>query len=258
MIALVKNELIKVYARMGYILAAFVAVSAFAMAPIYATFEGASGASYLHNLGGNLGIVNFFTILIAGTILNSELTKGTIKLLLLRPYSRIKIILSKIGAILINSLFLSALLFVSVLVASFIFFDQANIFTPVQEFGGQSALAAAIISILGNILLTLFYIVLMLMLSVLFRSQAVSISVGLVLLFSGFIINIFTEMLFENYHHILQWNPFNVLNFREKLAGTPVIEIGSLSATQMGMALATYTVIMFLATAFMFRRMDIG
>ncbi|MCL2606933.1 MAG: ABC transporter permease [Coriobacteriia bacterium] len=259
MISLVKNELVKIYAKSGYILAGLVIAVGAVMAPISkAVFEVNDGASYLYNLGGNLGLVNLFTIFIASTILNAELSKGTVKFLLLSPYNRTQIILSKIVAMILNSMMLSVLLLVTTVVASIVFFNQTDLFAQVQTLGGTSAVISAIVFMFANVSLTLFYIMMMLALSVLFKSQVVSSTIGFTLFFSGVVINIFVEVLFENFHHILQWSPFNVVNFRDKLIGVEVaMEVGSLSAMQMGLALSVYTAILFLFVVLIFNRLDI-
>lgn len=62
---------------------------------------------------GLLSVVSLFTIIIAAGIIASEFRWGTIKLLLIRPYSRTKILFSKYVAVLLFALF--TLIFVIIL-----------------------------------------------------------------------------------------------------------------------------------------------
>ncbi len=70
-------------------------------------------------------------IMIAGSITSQEFSKGTIKLLLVRPYSRIKILLSKYIMVLINILMATAIMFIIQLLVGSIFFGLDSLKTPV-------------------------------------------------------------------------------------------------------------------------------
>lgn len=257
MIKLIQNELIKIYAKSGFILIILTVIAGIVMAPFSSDImEANDGAFYVYNLAGSLPMLNLFTIIVSSTIFNNEISSSTIKFLLLRPHSRTKIILSKMIAVFTNSIILSIILFLSTLVASFIFFEQNNLLTSFQSFGYNNALFMALMSIFANALLTIFYISLMFLLSVLFKSQMVTSIVGYICIFSSILINILTAEIFGN-HSLIQWNPFNLLNFREHFIGAEIIQVGNLSVVQMGLGLIAYIILMFLITTTKFRKMDI-
>lgn len=58
-------------------------------------------------------MVIIFAIVIAADVVSSEYTNGTIKLLLIRPHSRTKILFSKYIAVILFSLFLLLILFIT-------------------------------------------------------------------------------------------------------------------------------------------------
>ena len=73
-------------------------------------------------------------IMVAGTIVSEEFNKGTIKLLLVKPYSRYKILLSKFLTILIMIVFsILVVIGMELLVGGILFgFDSLSI--PVVEY----------------------------------------------------------------------------------------------------------------------------
>ena len=255
---LIKNELIKIYAKIGWVLVAIVFVAGIVMAPLSTgIIESNNGAFYVYNLAGTLALVNLFTIIVSSTIFNIEISSGTIKFLLLRSYSRTAIIFSKMIAIFINSLILSVTLFISTLLASVIFFEYNNLFTSFQHFNYNNAITMASLSIVSNILLTTFYISLVFLLSVLFKSQMITSMIGYIFIFSSILINFFISEIFSNYM-IVQWNPFNLLNFRESVLGSEIVAVGNLSSLHMGLGLIVYIALMFAFTNYKFKKMDIS
>lgn len=69
-----------------------------------------------------LSFVGLFTIIIAASIVASEFSWGTIKLTIIRPYSRFQILLAKYITVLLISLILIALLFLSSFILGVILF----------------------------------------------------------------------------------------------------------------------------------------
>ena len=257
MINLIKNELIKIYAKSGFVLVILTIIVGIVMAPFSSEImEANDGAFYVYNLAGSLPMINLFAIIVSSTIFNTEISSSTIKFLLLRPHSRTSIILSKMMAVFANSIILSICLFLSTVIASFIFFEENSLLTSFQAFSYNNALFMALMSIISNFLLIAFYISLMFLLSVLFKSQMITSIVGYICIFSSMLVNVLTLEIFEN-HSLVQWNPFNLLNFRESFIGADVIHVGNLSPVQMGLGLVAYIVVMFLATNNKFRKLDI-
>lgn len=69
--------------------------------------------SNLLEYSGLIEMVIIFAIVIAADVVSSEYTNGTIKLLLIRPHSRTKILFSKYIAVILFSLFLLLILFIT-------------------------------------------------------------------------------------------------------------------------------------------------
>jgi ABC-2 type transport system permease protein len=66
---------------------------------------------FVNNAAELIDVAGLFTIIISAGIVASEFTWGTIKLLLIRPITRIKILLSKYITILLYAIFLLGILF---------------------------------------------------------------------------------------------------------------------------------------------------
>ncbi|MCT8139264.1 ABC transporter permease [Anaerobacillus sp. CMMVII] len=110
-------------------------------------------------------VLNFFCIIIAGDIVSSEYSSGTIKLLLIRPANRIKILLAKYVAVIIF-----AVLVVSIHLASSVIFGSLFFYSSIFVLD-----SSFIANILANYLFGFFEIVAIgtfaMMLSVITRSS---------------------------------------------------------------------------------------
>ena len=73
-------------------------------------------------------------VMIAGTIVSEEFNKGTVKLLLIKPYSRAKILLSKYITILIMTVFAIAIILLMELIVGGIVFGFDSLSIPVLEY----------------------------------------------------------------------------------------------------------------------------
>src|SRR5699024_8694001 len=93
-------------------------------------------------------MISLFTIIIAAGIVSNEFHWGTIKLLLIRPISRTKILLSKYISVLIFALTMLLTLFIVNLLIGLLFFG-INGMNPSLVQMGQDGVEE--ISILGNI-----------------------------------------------------------------------------------------------------------
>lgn len=151
-------------------------------------------------------LVSIFTIIIAGDAVAGEFTWGTIKLLLIRPASRAKILLSKYVATLLYSLFMLVLLFV----ASFVLGGIVNGFTGVSSpdvYVGSDGLAHERSMIVDVIKTYGFHCVDLLMMvtfafmiSAAFRSGLMAVAFSIGLLFAGnIIINVLSKYSWVKY-----------------------------------------------------------
>jgi ABC-2 type transport system permease protein len=128
------------------------------------------------NISTNLAtFVVLFTIVIAGGIVASEFSWGTIKMLLIRPVSRTKILLAKYIATLLFSIFLILIVLICSLIFGFLFFGT----DPNSEVAFADVLKTYGFSSIDMIMTVTFAF----MLSTVFRSQALAITLSFVILF---------------------------------------------------------------------------
>jgi ABC-2 type transport system permease protein len=154
----------------------------------HSLWEGAAFAS-------NLVIVALFlAVIIAADSVAGEFSGGTIKLLLIRPASRAKILLSKYISVLLFLLFMLIILLVSSLIVSGIMFGF-NTATGLYSYMGKDGLQHEISWMaqtfrsygFGSINLIMI-LSLAFMLSTVFRSSAIAISVAIISIFVGGIV----------------------------------------------------------------------
>ncbi|WP_226676369.1 ABC transporter permease [Rossellomorea aquimaris] len=129
MMNLITNELIKQtsHSRMWISLALIVFVDALASIFVYMLFDGIQFSfwEYMRISSNLLLIIQLFSLIIAGDIVSSEFSSGTIKLLLIRPIHRVKILLSKYITVLVIATVLTASHFLfSAVLGSLWFYDS--------------------------------------------------------------------------------------------------------------------------------------
>ncbi|MDX8343225.1 ABC transporter permease [Rossellomorea sp. YZS02] len=129
MMNLITNELIKQtsHSRMWISLALIVFVDAIASIFVYLLFDGIQFSfwEYMRISSNLLIIIQLFSLIIAGDIVSSEFSSGTIKLLLIRPIHRVKILLSKYITVLVIATVLTASHFLfSAVLGSLWFYDS--------------------------------------------------------------------------------------------------------------------------------------
>lgn len=173
------------------------------------------GRYILINLMQEYGMfILIFSVIVAGTIVSNEFQKGTIKLLLTRPYSRNKILLSKY-IVSIISIFIFIILFA--LLQYFIggIISGFNVFnTPVVEYDlatnsieGISVFKYLIIIILSNLPIYILTSTLAFALSTLTMNSAVSIAIPILGNMVSDIINAFIEKVkILKYFVTANWN----------------------------------------------------
>jgi len=151
-----------------------------------------------------LGILSVLMIIVAGGILSSEFTAGTVKFLLINPVKRWKVFASKYISILTFTLIMLFAFYLSNLLFAGLFFGFGNIFAPHLTIvggkvaAGSSLLYAASTYLLGSIdmvcMATLAFAI-----SSLTRSSALSIGLSVFLYFSGSIAVTVLNMVFNLY-----------------------------------------------------------
>ena len=123
---LVRNENMKIYFRIrtwvmfGILIILQLAISI--IAKLVTDTDPNNWTMMLNETGILLVIVTIFTVVASADSVAGEFTSGTIKLLLIRPWSRSKILLSKYISLLLLALFMAVVVFVLTLVVNILFF----------------------------------------------------------------------------------------------------------------------------------------
>ncbi|RKN84968.1 ABC transporter permease [Paenibacillus ginsengarvi] len=186
LLSLIRNENMKIYYRpRTWIMAGLVLVATICFAFLLKSF-GTDGfintLAFASNAASLTFLVFIFSVVIAADIVAGEFTWGTIKLLLIRPVSRSKVLLSKYIAVLLFMLMLLALLFVSSLVLGLLLFGSGG---P----GSSEDIPLTMSGILREYGFRLIDLVIQVtfafMISTVFRSSALAISLAFVIMFAS-------------------------------------------------------------------------
>ncbi|HET7629446.1 MAG TPA: ABC transporter permease [Bacillales bacterium] len=145
-----------------------------------------------------MSVVTLFVVLVGSDVVASEFTWGSIKMLLIRPFRRWQILLSKYAAILLLCLaFCAELIIASWVVGGVLFgfesFDYASL-----TISGDGEIEKHIVSLYAlkmfglQLLSTVFIVTIAFMISTLFRTSGLAIGFSIFLLFS---MNVLTTFL---------------------------------------------------------------
>ncbi|MBN8191077.1 ABC transporter permease [Bacillus sp. NTK074B] len=137
----------------------------------------------------NVLVVGLFAIIVAAGIVASEFSWGTIKLLLIRPISRTKILLSKYLTVILYGISLLLVLFVVSLLLGIILFGGTDQATHLAFVDGKVVEQSIVGYLIKTYLLKTIDVVMMatmaFMISAVFRSSSLAIGISLFLLFVG-------------------------------------------------------------------------
>ena len=135
-------------------------------------------------------------VMIAGTIVSEEFNKGTVKLLLIKPYSRTKILLSKYITILVMTVFAIAIILLMELIVGGIVFGYDSLSIPVVEYNFNTSQLEILniftyvgIEILTQLPMIILLATLAFALSTIFTNSALAITISLLGFMSPSIIN---------------------------------------------------------------------
>lgn len=147
---------------------------------------------------GMMIVITIFTIIIVGDSVAGEFSSGTIKLLLIRPASRTKILVSKYLSLLLFGIFLLITLFVVSVSINGILYGFGYMDLPLVKMtaGDQVVESNMVLNLWKTYMLnsvsTVMYVSMAFMISSAFRSSAMAIGFSIVSLFAG---NIVMELL---------------------------------------------------------------
>ncbi len=143
-------------------------------------------ALFRSNYTSVMGTLLIVAVILCGLTLSSEFSSGTVRLLLIRPKTRSKILTSKLLAVLIYILAVSAAAAVIIFVIGLLFVGVGDLFMPdLIYFGGRVfALPSIVMSgvaIFEGIIKVLFFGAVALLISVLAKKAALAIALPIVL-----------------------------------------------------------------------------
>ncbi len=202
-----------------------------------------------------LSLVTLFTIIVAAGIIANEFRWGTIKLLLIRPLSRTKILLSKYISVLIFAfLTLLFVLLISLIVGALFFGVNGDASFVQNQLGSY-----AHVSIYGEILKGYGYQLVTLlmmatfafMISSAFRQSSLAIGIAIFLMFAGnSIVAFFAD------HSWAKFILFANTNLEQYEFGEPIIE--GMSVGFSITVLAVYYIIFLVVTWLFFTKRDVA
>ncbi|WP_169083605.1 ABC transporter permease [Paenibacillus sp. PL91] len=257
---LIQNENMKIYSRpRTWVMAAILVLLVLTISILWLVFGGRDTSMWdVVFLESSILflLVTIFTVVIAAGGVAEEFTSGTIKLLLIRPWSRSKILLSKYISIMQFAILLAILLFASTLLVNWICFginaspDVSSTF--VGEEGSNPV--AYMLKYYGLTLISLVVTVtLAFMLSTVFRSSGLAIGMALFLLLG---VNSFIGLIAMLDYKWIDYLLFVHLNLTQYLEGNPMRE-GMTLGYSLGV-LGVYYVIFLALTWYIFNKRDVA
>ncbi len=174
-------------------------------------------------------LVMFVCIILGATIVAAEYSSGTIRLLLIRPRKRYKILLSKMLCIVIYSLALFIVTSILTTAVTFAVNGIGDAFVPYLVKTGESIVRVpAVLYIAANvaveILPDLMFVSLALLLSVLMKKMVFAIALPMIIRMSGSVISMITVLLYDKLP-FLEWTVLPYLTMSGKLTG-PLAQFG--------------------------------
>jgi ABC-2 type transport system permease protein len=137
-----------------------------------------------------ISLISLFTIIIGAAMVAGEFSEGTVKLLLIRPSRRWKILLSKYISTLLTSLFMLIILFVISFIVGGILFGFNGVSDPYLSYSNGAVkevnMVGHIISLYGYNCVSLIMMgTFAFMISTVFRNSAIAIGLSIFLMFTG-------------------------------------------------------------------------
>ena len=182
------------------------------------TYDGIESMGNIQSIGfwtifatssGTISIISVLIIVVAGSLLSSEFSAGTVKFLLINPVKRWKIFAAKYASVLSITLIAVFALYIFNLLFAGIFFGFGNLGAPfLSAENGKIIVGSSLLYIAGKYLLGSVGMLCMatfaFAISSLVRNSALSIGLGVFLLFSGNLaVTILTALGFYQSKYIL-------------------------------------------------------
>ncbi|WP_334073618.1 MULTISPECIES: ABC transporter permease [Paenibacillus] len=183
---LIQNENMKIYRRLRtWVMAAILVVLTILFGTLYylgsstspvGVWDAVDQLSFLYYL------VTIYSVVVASDIVAGEFTWGTVKLLLIRPWTRTKILLSKLLAVLLFTVLTTVVFFLACLAVSFLLFSDI----PSGVFpAGVEAFWMIVENLFYRYIDLLVITTFSFMISTVFRSGGIAIGLSMFILFAG-------------------------------------------------------------------------
>lgn len=263
MVQLIKNEWIKLAKKLStwIMLAILVGLTVGITVIIKLANPEAMGANDLFGtLTDMTSFLNLFVVVVAASSIAEEFSRGTIKFLLIRPYSRTQIFAAKFINSLLFALLGTVILGITSFTSANLILKSQSPFAVMEGFGTWSALHVAGMTALVNLILVVLYLTITMFISATMRSQAMAVGLGVGVLFGSSLINSFLAMGIAKYPW-LKWNLFNTLNIREtipQLAGVELNPFYTLDFWQSLGAIGVYGVLFYFFANWIFSARDVA
>jgi len=226
------------------------------------------GPQSFAELSGVSSFLNLVIVILAASTVAEEFSKGTIKFLLIRPFTRSQILFSKWLVCMAYGLVGTIILGISSFFASIIFLKQSSYTASMTSFGGWNAIEVALLYGATNLLMLVFYVSITLFISAVIRSQALAVGLGIGVLFGSSMMNALLFIIMAK-HSWLRWNPFNLLNIRELIldfiqmlggtkSWTSASDMYLLTYWQMGIGILVISAIIYFITNWLFTKRDVA
>ncbi|MDQ0115219.1 ABC transporter permease [Paenibacillus harenae] len=260
---LVRNENIKVYFRpRTYIMAGLLVGAVILISVMWLLLSGRDTTMWMVAYWESFILfllVTIFSVVIAAVSVAEEFTSGTIKLLLIRPWSRSKILLSKYISVVLFAALLTVLLLGSTLLVnwlSFGLFPSETALAIQEQLPGQenmSSLQYLFQFYVMKFIVLVVMITLAFMLSTIFRSSALAIGLALFLLLAMDIINSLFSLLNYKWIDYLLFTHLDLTRY----IGHTTIDGGMTLGFSLGI-LGLYYVLFIALTWYIFDKRDVA
>lgn len=267
MMALIANETRKISLRFStWLYPIIIMMVILALATIFKSISpDIDNVQFMLSISGIIMfLVALFSIVIASSVVASEFSFGTIKLLLIRPYKRWEILLSKYIVVMLYAIVLAlfTLLIAYLISGVLISFgsltqDVSSTIPTYSENGDVLNNGVTAINALGTqlgffLVELIFSMSIAFMVSSLLRSQALAVGIGLFLLFINSIAGGITLMLAEKFDWFkyIFVTPLYYINMHSNGVGN--MEMNSGLSTGLAIGILAVYYILFMALSFIF------
>ncbi|WP_438494321.1 ABC transporter permease [Paenibacillus sp. IHBB 3054] len=256
--ALIHNENIKIYSRVRTWIMLFILALMSALFPALFYFTSSGDMSRMglwESFQTTVSVAFFlntiFTVVVASDSVAGEFSWGTIKLLLIRPWSRSKILLSKYISMILFSLLSTAILIAFAYGSSLIFSSSAE--AGASNFGNWSPVEYSFLDVLCRYVELFLTAALAFMVSSVFRASGLAIGLSLFIMFTK---NLFIVIFSPERYEWAKYLIFTHMDLRGYIlsdAGPGGVTLGFSAAV-----LAVYYLLFLAVSWIVFRKRDVA